>query len=177
MSAPHPFSNDCWMHPCNLIFIALKALNAGFQLPEKMSSSACVAEFYNVHMIAFVYYVLTDFFLNDGQLSVIGAASLRQIELNKSSRARYIMLRKIVSAEYDAFFRCAEKKKFNSILCEYLRFCSIIPSDMTASDMNPNSPAADGEEEEDDEALCLPTIGKLFNFLILLYDINFSVLS
>lgn len=88
MREPHPCSKEPFMHPVNLVFIALNELNMGYQPCSALSAEKGMQSLYSSHLISFVYYVLAEFFANDGTSEIVGAASIRQIQSNPLHKAR-----------------------------------------------------------------------------------------
>ena len=86
---PHPCSKEPFMLPVNLVFIALNELNMGFQPCTMLSAEKRMQSLYSSHLIAFVYYVLSEFFANEGNSEIVGAASIRQIQSNPLQQSRY----------------------------------------------------------------------------------------
>ena len=172
MSPPHPYANSLFLHPVNLIFLALKELDLGFKLPSSLSADNGMGELYAVHCISFVYYVLCDYFGNEGALTVTGAAAMRQIQANPDNKARYKIVREIVTSEYNEFFRCATQKKNNAVLVAYLKMAGIIATDVTAGSIVQAEDTISSDDEDNEPVSVLVPIGLhlLFLYLPLLYE-------
>ena len=163
---PHPCASDPFMHPVNLVFIALNELNMGFQPVTSLSAEKNVQAFYSAHLMTFVYYVLAEYFAKDGCSDIVGAASMRQICSNPVTNMRYKILKNVVNAEYTKYFRGDHWKKYNSMLISYLKLTPLMPADMIAGTM-----AATIDEdlaEEDEEENFIPGIEPVGNKLFLL---------